>query len=263
MKNKLWYLLTLSALLAVSLDAMAARNHDFRRERPIRRGNERSERPGRVEPGRPNFGGNGCPAGTMSVAFAPDNLSFSIIFDQFVAETTPGMRRDVMTCDALIPITLPDNMQMQITRVDFRGFVALPLPGMRANLHSVFNFRGRGGDGEQMNLRYSFQGPVMDTYEISTDAIGDNQTETSPCGGTVQLRVFNQLQIVSRPSKETASVTIDSIDGAAHATYYVNWKTCNTTRDDRDPRAQRDPRNPRDQRDQHGPRDPRPLPGRR
>ena len=147
------------------------------------RGNERSERPGRVPVGRPTWGGNGCPAGTMNVVFAPDNLSFSILFDQFIASAEGGKadRRDVMTCDALIPIELPANMQMEITRVDYRGFIALPQQA-RARLHALFNFRGRGGDGDRLNMRFDFSGPVMDNYEISTDLPNNitTGTEMSP-----------------------------------------------------------------------------------
>ncbi len=196
------------------------------------RGNERSERPGRVPVGEPQAGGNGCPAGTMRVVFAPDNLSFAILFDQFVAsaQATGGDRRDVMTCNALIPIELPPNMQMEITRVDYRGFIALPDAQSRAKLHALYNFRGRGGDRDRMNLRFDFTGPVQDNYVITTDLLNGGSAnpnpETSPCGGSTVLRVYNQLTIVSRTPNAQAQATIDSIDGQANAVYYVNWRQC-------------------------------------
>lgn len=199
------------------------------------RGNENSQRPGRVGLGRPNAGGNGCPAGTMQVVFAPDNLSFSILFDQFVAsaEGGPGQRRDVMTCDALIPIELPPNMQMEITRVDYRGFIALPDNRSKAKLHTLFNFRGRGGDGDRMNLKFTFDGPVQDNYVISTDLLnggsGAPNPEISPCGGSTVLRVYNQLRLQSRTPGAQAQATIDSIDGQANAIYHVNWRQCRPT----------------------------------
>ncbi|MGE4130619.1 MAG: DUF4360 domain-containing protein [Bdellovibrionales bacterium] len=206
------------------------REKRFKRGKRAERGNEHSERPGRVPVGRLTHGGNGCPDGSMQVVFAPDNLSFSILFDQFVAEAQGGKgdRRDVMTCNAIIPIELPDGMQMEITRVDYRGFVGLPDVSSRARLHSIFNFRGRGGDGDRMNLKFDFEGPVLDNYEISSDLIEAGNTEISPCGGTTNLRVYNQVQVVSRKPDSPASVTIDSIDGAANALYYVNWRRCSS-----------------------------------
>lgn len=195
------------------------------------RGNEHSERPGRVPVGRPQAGGNGCPAGTMRVVFAPDNLSFSILFDQFVAEATSdkGQKRDVMACDMLIPIEIPAGLQMEITRVDYRGFVSLP-ERSTARLHAMFNFRGRGGDGHRLNLRFNFQGPVADDYIISTDLLNGGgrevNPEVSPCGGSVNLRVYNQLTLMAKGKDAQAQVTIDSIDGQSNAVYHVNWRAC-------------------------------------
>lgn len=222
-------------LLAFSLNVFAReRNFDFRRDRPRFRGNENSERVNRVNFGRLAFAGNGCPDGTMRVAFAPDNLSFSILFDRFVAEIGEGKRgMDAMACNAVIPIELPENMRMEITRVDFRGFVSLP-QGTVANLISMFNFFGSGGDRDRMNLRFNFSGPVMDNYTISTDAMNPDgraqDSEISPCGGTVNLRVSNTLRVMSRANTaQPAQVTIDSIDGSGNAVYYVNWRACTPT----------------------------------
>lgn len=226
----------LAAILLATLSAEGRdRDKNFGRGRggPWH-GNERSERPGRVPVGRPQAGGNGCPAGTMRVVFAPDNLSFSILFDQFVAESQGGknQKRDVMTCDMIIPIEIPSGLQMEITRVDYRGFVSLP-ERSSARLHTLFNFRGRGGDGNRLNLRFNFQGPVLDNYVISTDLLndGNNSTnpEVSPCGGTTNLRVYNQLTLqVRSKNTDAAQVTVDSIDGEANAVYYVNWRACQT-----------------------------------
>lgn len=229
-----WFILLLT--LSFVIPAAADRNRDFRKGRPRGWGNERSERVRQVATGQPSYGGNGCPQGSMNVLFSADYLSFTILFDQFVAELTADtkQRRDVMSCDAIIPLEIPEGMQMEITRVDFRGFLGLP-QGTRANLHSVFNFVQRdrnrrfGGDGDRMNLRYQFEGPVMDNYEISSDVLSDGRsanTGVSPCGGPVRLRILNQMKLVSAARGQSATATIDSIDGSSNAIYYVNWKAC-------------------------------------
>jgi len=222
------------------------RNQEFRRGRGGFRGNERSERPGRFAPGRLQHGGNGCPDGTMRVVWAPDNLSFTVIFDKFVADTTTaGPRgRDRMTCEAVLPVQLPEGQQMEITRVDYRGFVSIPAGG-RGALHSMFNFvedenripgrpgfgrgRGRWRDRDRINVRYNFAGPVAENYEISTGDMnggqGLQQTETSPCGGEAQLKMRNDV-VVMAPQGQQASLTVDSIDGSANAVYFLNWKSC-------------------------------------
>lgn len=239
------YLLLLCLFSFSTADAFADRDRGFRRgHNNGNRGNERSVRPPRLDFNRPNFGGNGCPDGTMRAVFAPDNLSFSILFDKFVAEVGEnqqgrGGKRDVMSCDIFLPISIPAGMQMEITRVDYRGFVGIP-QGARANLHAVLNFLDRRGmDRDKINVRYQFQGPLAENYEISSGALNDDgqsaQTELSPCGGDVRLRIRNQLQLVS-PGRVQASLTLDSIDGSANAVYYVNWRQCQE--------AQPDPRMP-------------------
>jgi hypothetical protein len=200
-------------------------NHDFHRGQGGDRGNERSERPGRVDRGQLNYGGNGCPNGTMQVAFAPDNLSFTILFDNFVADTQ-ARDQGAMSCEANLPITIPAGQQMEITRVDYRGFVNVP-QGARAFLQSTFNFAG--GEHDRVNLRYAFNGPLQEEYEVSSGAMNEGhdvpKTEVSPCGGQAQLHFLNAVR-VQAPKGQEAQLTVDSIDGHGNAVYYVNWKSC-------------------------------------
>jgi hypothetical protein len=231
-------------LIACTTELAHARDNErgFRRGRGGFRGNERSERVGRIGLGNMNYGGNGCPDGTMSLSMSPDNLSFSLLFDSFTAEVGAGARRmrDVMSCQIVIPFDIPEGMQMEITRVDFRGFVAIP-EGGRGALHSVFNFfdRGRGPQDrgnmrDRMNIRYQFAGPITENYEISTGVINERgapETEVSPCGGRAFLSITNQLRVNAGRRGETASATIDSIDGSSNSVYYVNWKKCDLRRE--------------------------------
>ncbi len=234
------------ALVIANFAEAAERERPFKRGRGGFRGNERSERVTQLSVGQAKYAGPGCPEGTMNVAFAPDNLSFSILFDQFVAEAGGGanQRRDRMACTAVIPFEIPEGMQMEITRVDFRGFVGIPQGG-NAALHSIFNFSergdrrdGNGPDRDRINIRYRFEGPLAENYEISTGSMTDGgmtQTEVSPCGGRTRLRIANQIVVRSGRSNETATATIDSIDGTSNAVYFVNWKKCDArSRDGRD-----------------------------
>jgi hypothetical protein len=203
------------------------RERSLRPGRPSQRGNENSQPVSQVTVGNASYGGNGCPQGSMRAVFAPDNLSFSLLFDQFVAEVIDPAtaKRDVMSCDALIPLQIPSGVQMKITRVDLRGFAALPVRA-KAVLHSMFNFRGKSGDGTRMNLRYNFEGPVMDNYLLSSDAMAPGETEVSPCGGSFNLRILNQLRVQTPRKGEKASITLDSVDGSTEAVYFVSWQQC-------------------------------------
>jgi hypothetical protein len=227
MKPRIFLSLILSMLVMVSVADAGDREKPLRPGRPQHRGNENSPAVSQVTVGAPVYGGNGCPQGTMRAVFAPDNLSFSVLFDQFVAEVTDpaAATRDIMACDILIPIQIPPGLQMKITAVDFRGFAALPEKA-RGMLHSIFNFRGRGGDGDRMNLRFAFNGPKTENYELSSEDLSPGNTETSPCGGAFHLRILNQLRVQTPKKGERASLTLDSVDGSSEATYFVNWQTC-------------------------------------
>jgi hypothetical protein len=221
-------ILSLAMVMACANASQAGeRERGLRRGHSQRRGNENSQPVTQVQIGTPVYGGNGCPQGTMRTVFAPDGLSFSLLFDQFVAEVSDPMAasRDVMACDALIPMQIPAGMQMRITSVDLRGFAALPARA-KGTLLSVYNFRGRGGDGNRMNLRYGFEGPMTENYELSSDVLSPGETESSPCGGSFNLRIANQLRVKTPKKGEMASITLDSIDGAAEAVYFVAWQAC-------------------------------------
>ncbi len=213
------------------------------------RGNEHSEHISHVEHGDAMFAGNGCPDGTMRVAFAPDNLSFSILFDNFVTELQPASNAKMarMSCNLIVPIQLPEGMQMQITRVDYRGFVELPA-GTRATLNSSLSY---GGEGNRLRFNFNFNGPTSDNYVVSSDVLTSNSTQSRddgnenhgdseglPCGGAISLKIQNQLSLATQTSGVAAMATIDSIDGAAHAVYFVNWKKCSAkhreNKDDRE-----------------------------
>ena len=229
MKIRTLLSIIISVLFVTSAVNAGERERPMRRGHAHQRGNENS-RPAPVNNvmiGNAVYGGNGCPQGTMQAVLSPDNLSFSLLFDKFIAEVSEATSgpRDVMTCDILIPMQVPEGMQMTITRVDLRGFSALP-ERARGMLHSVFNFRGKGGDGNRMNLRYAFSGPIMENYELSSDTLTGLDVETSPCGGDFKLRILNQLRVQSPRKREQASLTLDSIDGSSEATYFISYGTC-------------------------------------
>ncbi|MBC7370616.1 MAG: DUF4360 domain-containing protein [Bdellovibrionaceae bacterium] len=225
--QKVKLFLVLSTLILACVAEAGDRERPMRRGRPDRRGNEASQVVSQITVGVPSYGGNACPQGSVKAVFAADNLSFSLLFDQFVAEVTDpaAAPRDSISCDVLIPIQVPEGMQMKITRVDLRGFSSLPEWG-RGFLHSVFNFRGRGGDGDRMNLRFAFAGPIAENYELSSDTLTPGDSEISPCGGAFQLRILNQLRIQIPQRGSQATLTLDSVDGTSEATYFVGWQSC-------------------------------------
>lgn len=222
--------LLLALLCLSSLNAFAGRDRNFRegRWRGGRNGNELSERiRQKIQNGRVMHAGNGCPNDSAQVVFSPDNLSFSIIFDRFVAEATAqrGLAMANVFCNTSIPIQIPAGMQMQIVSVDLRGFVGLPQRA-RAVLRSSFNLKLSRRESVRMNVQETFLGPRSEDYVASSEIMNDGENERSSCGGSVTLKITNLLTLQTMAPQQLATFSLDSIDGASEAVYHVNWTKC-------------------------------------
>jgi hypothetical protein len=194
---------------------------------PVERDRQREADENRTQRGK-----NGCPDGTFSVVFAPDGMSFSILFDNFVAETRGLQALDIMRCHLIIPVEVPANTRMTITRIDYRGFVNVQAGGF-AVLRAAFSFQGKrqgSGPGDSraysVNFRHDFQGPIapeQQNYILSSDAFSDRQA-ISACGGVNNLRISNTLRI--QGAGRDAIITLDSADGAGELRYFVSYQNC-------------------------------------
>lgn len=181
-----------------------------------------------VQTGAPLYYGNGCPKGSVSIAFAPDNLSFSVLYDKMVANiaATDHRRNRHRACEILIPMTIPKNMALSLENIDYRGFAALPTNG-RAVLQAAYGFwpsaHGYRYDGNHFQRK--FKAPYMDEYQISTDAFDKDHKPTSACGGRVYLRLGDHLHLQAQKGAD-AQITLDSVDGALGQHYNLSLKRC-------------------------------------
>jgi hypothetical protein len=175
--------------------------------------------------GKAWFAGSGCPKDTMSVTWAPDNLSFSVIFDQFVASVGPAEKKsfDRKSCNVIIPMTLPKGLSLVVEKVDFRGFILLPAKGA-AEFLSLHNFLPSFGDRffrKPASIRQVFKGELADDYVLSSD----KDVQSSPCGGLVFLNIRNQLTLRA-PKGEDGQMTLDSYDGSGRTEFKLSTKKC-------------------------------------
>jgi hypothetical protein len=171
-----------------------------------------------IELGRPGYGGNGCPGGSASVTLSPDKKSLSIIFDDFIVETSNRRKVARKSCNIAIPVHVPQGYAVSIIEADFRGFISLPRRG-EARFSSEYFFAGQRGP------RYTkrFRGEFDDEYLIG-NTIGVESLVWSKCGADVNLRVNSSLMVRTRRGEGLA--TLDSADFNAGIVYHVQWKRC-------------------------------------
>ena len=173
--------------------------------------------------GQPQYGGNGCPSGTASVALTEDGKTMSVLFDQFKAEAgnTTGRRIDRASCNLRIPIEVPQGFSVALIGIDYRGFNAIPGGGAYTQFNAEYFYAGARGP------RFSrrFQGPVSSDYLINNQLIATNVV-WSPCGKEVIFGVNASATAMANSSMEQTMMIVDSADIKAGILYQFSWRQC-------------------------------------
>ncbi|MBF0297129.1 MAG: DUF4360 domain-containing protein [Oligoflexia bacterium] len=172
--------------------------------------------------GTPGYAGNGCPAGSASITLSPDRKSLSILFDQYVANAggSTGKSLDRKTCNLAVPVHVPQGYSISVFKVDYRGYVNVPVGG-NGNFNVEYFFAGVRGP----RAVKTFQGGYDSEYTLSNDLIG-RALVWSPCGQDVNLRVNSAMLVKSNSAFEDAMATVDSIDIKAGMIYHIQWREC-------------------------------------
>jgi hypothetical protein len=175
---------------------------------------------------QPDYGGTGCPAGTVAASLAPDAKTLSIIFDQYGVELDPslsGKTRDRKNCQISIPVHIPQGLSVSVLELDFRGYNNLPY-GASSKL-DISYFIGVGTTRSSARFAKTFVGPKDDEYLVNNQ-LQVGAVVWSPCGQSVNLRTTTALTLSNPELMDNAQVTLDSIDVSAGLVYRLQWRTC-------------------------------------
>lgn len=172
--------------------------------------------------GQPEYGGTGCPAGSASVALAPDAKSVSFLFDSFVAEAggRTGRNLDRKTCNLAVPVHIPQGYSVSIFQIDYRGFNSLPY-GAYSRFNVEYFFAGTQGPSYQRR----FDGHMEEQYLIR-NALAATAVTWSACGQSVILRANTGMMVRSNEQNEETQATVDSADVEAGLIFNLQWKRC-------------------------------------
>ena len=68
--------------------------------------------PNDISLGEPGYGGNGCPAGSVSATLSPDAKSLSMLFDSYIVEAggETGRSFDRKSCTIAIPVSVSNQV---------------------------------------------------------------------------------------------------------------------------------------------------------
>lgn len=182
--------------------------------------------------------GSGCPAGTYNATISPDAQTFSLLLDNFIAEST--MHRPIvrLNCELKVNFQVPTGWTFAVTSADYRGF-AYAEAGTMVTHQALYSFDGskprneRPGyeNGGTYNFRaQEFRGPYNDTYYIRHQV----DTRVAPwaaCNAisiqSLYITTYLMARNLNLSSLLTAQITLDSIDGQVQSQrYQLAWKTC-------------------------------------
>ena len=66
--------------------------------------------------------GSGCPVGSYNASISPDGQAFSLLLDQFVAESTMQNPIVRLMCELKVNIRVPRGWTFSVFSDDYRGF---------------------------------------------------------------------------------------------------------------------------------------------
>ena len=168
------------------------------------------------------YGGTGCPQGTVSAAFTQDRKTVTMIFDQFLAQTGPGLKPtdSRKACQVNVDLRYPSGWSYSVMKVDYRGYVGIPY-GFSALQKATYYF---SGDSGQYVSTSRFRGPMYEDYTI-TDQFPVERFDWSPCGSVQRGNIKASVELRGDLS-EPALITVDSIDGKVKQIYGLLWRRC-------------------------------------
>jgi hypothetical protein len=168
--------------------------------------------------GEPGYGGNGCPAGTASVTLSPDSKSLSILFDDYIVETTRRRKTVRKSCNIAVPVHIPQGFSVAVMDIDYRGYNSLPRRAF-SRFSVEYFFAGVRGP----KFTKTFRGELDDDFTLGNTLTARSMV-WSRCGADVNLRVNTSMLVKSRGAE--AFSMVDSADISAGLVYHLQWKRC-------------------------------------
>ncbi|MDZ4662583.1 MAG: DUF4360 domain-containing protein [Pseudomonadota bacterium] len=172
--------------------------------------------------GHPDYGGSGCPGGTVSTTLSPDQKSLSVLFDQYVAEAGGGTGKslDRKSCNVAVPVHIPQGYSISVFQVDYRGFRSIPFGG-QGQFRVEYFFAGAQGPILGRSFRGGEDGDYILTHDLEAHAI-----VWSACGADTNLRINSSVLARTNRNMDTAMATVDTIDVKSGLVFSIQWRRC-------------------------------------
>ncbi len=172
--------------------------------------------------GHPDYGGTGCPGGSVSTTLSPDTKSLSVLFDSYVAEAglVNNKSMDRKSCNVAVPVHIPQGYSISIFKVDYRGFRSIPVGG-RGQFNVEYFFAGARGPVSSRFWNGGEEGDYTITHNLEAGAL-----VWSPCGADTNLRINSNILVRTNRNMDDAMATIDTLDVKSGLVFHIQWRRC-------------------------------------
>ncbi len=150
------------------------------------------------------YSGTGCPAGSVGQSLSSNRLSFTLIFDQFVASHGSGVPSSEWSkdCELTLSLFVPAGTADLSLRLDARGYTTVN------PYHSTFSILVTDGSVDSL---VSFEGTSRDYLHTVTDNRASSACEDRYETVSVSAQVaIGGAMFITRPGSQ---ITTDSIEG--------------------------------------------------
>lgn len=158
-----------------------------------------------------SYAGTGTPQGTVAQSFSSDRMSFTLIFDQFVASSGPGAPASEASKNSAFTLELqgdPGGGHANLA-VTVRGFVQLP-DGVTGTVTTRLRQGPSGKIVPGSESTETFNGPLAKDYLVRRDFDLNPSAWSSAVSDGAVVEVVIAL---SGPDLLSAQLTVDSLDG--------------------------------------------------
>lgn len=174
------------------------------------------------------FSGNGCQEGEAMAVLSPDQQVLSLLFDNYIVEAggDSNARRGYKECMVQMKMSVPENTQVVIERIDYRGYAMLPEVG-RMNFSSSYfieipslNFKTK-----TFTKKHNLVGELEE--DLFFDQKIKNKLFKSKCGHDFNLNFESELMAMTNSQNDEVYIAMDSIDTGID--FHITYEPCEQT----------------------------------
>ena len=174
-----------------------------------------------------DYGGDGCPQGTVTTILSPDATTLTVLYDAFTARVGGGVGEERRSCNVTLRLKKPRLWSFSVDSVDFRGHIHLD-HGVRAEQKVDFS---SGPTRIGFNQSFGFQrwvGPISQNYMLSTvrPLQGPQILTCLPPRENTKIELKSSIRLAGGGGHRGGMMSVDSADGRLVQTYRLTWVSC-------------------------------------